>query len=104
MLSGDVDREDSVIEQLILIQKETEEDWNWDELEMRLSDSFVLAHLDIVKVNLSRFTNDTADVREAIIVNADKKWDWGKIEREFDLSFIYNNCLLYTSPSPRDTR
>lgn len=91
VLSGDVDREDSVIEQLILIQKETEEDWNWDELEMRLSDSFVLAHLDIVKVNLSRFTNDTADVREAIIANADKKWDWGKIEREFDLSFIYNN-------------
>ena len=91
VLSGDLDREDSVIEQLILIQKETEEDWNWDELEMRLSDSFVLAHLDIVKVNLSRFTNDTADVRETIISNVDKKWDWSKIEREFDLNFILDN-------------
>ena len=54
VLSGDIDREDSLIEQLILIHKETEEDWNWYELEMRLSDSFVLAHLDIVKVNLAR--------------------------------------------------
>lgn len=97
VLSGDIDREDSVIEQLILIQKETEEDWNWDELEMRLSDSFVLSHLDIVKVDLSRFTNDTADVREAIISNVDKKWDWDKIEREFDLNFIYENIIIIGS-------
>ena len=91
VLSGDHSRKESVIEELILLQKETEEDWNWDELEMRLSESFVLAHLDIVKVNLARYTNDTEDVRKAILSNTDKRWDWEKIEREFDLGFIYEN-------------
>jgi len=91
VLSRDHSREESVIEKLILIQKETEEDWNWDELEMHLSESFVLAHLDIVKVNLARYTNDTADIRKAILSNTDKRWDWEKIEREFDLSFIHDN-------------
>lgn len=90
-LSEDPARKDSVIEQLILIQKETEEDWNWNELEMRLSEAFVLAHLDLVKVNLARYTNDTKDVREAILSNTDKRWDWDKIEKEFDLDFIYDN-------------
>lgn len=91
VLSGDHSREESVIEELILIQKESEEDWNWDELEMRLSETFVLAHLDVVKVNLARYTNDTADVRKAILSNTDKRWDWEKIEREFDLGFICDN-------------
>lgn len=93
ILSNDPNREDSVIERLILIQKESEEDWDWDELEHRLSDSFVLSHLDIVKVNLTRFTNDSEDVRAAILSNIDKRWDWNKIEREFDLNYIYSNIL-----------
>lgn len=91
ILSRDCARKDNVIEQLILIQKETEEDWNWGELEMRLSEAFVLAHLDIVKVNLAHYTNDTEDIREAILSNTDKRWDWDKIEKEFDLDFIYDN-------------
>ena len=91
VISGDQSREESVIEKLILIQKETEEDWNWGELEMRLPDSFVLKHLDVVKVDLARFTKDTEHVREAILSNSDKRWDWNKIEKEFDLNFIYDN-------------
>ena len=27
----------------------------------------------------------------------------GKIDQEYPLFLLYNNCLLYTSPSPRDT-
>ena len=31
------------------------------------------------------------------------KLNIGDIEREYDVNnFLYNNCLLYTSPSPRD--
>ena len=93
VLSVDRAREESVIEQLILIHKETEEDWNWAELETRLSDTFVLAHLDVVRVNLARYTNDTEDVRKAILSDTDKLWDWDKIEREFDLSFIHDNIV-----------
>ncbi len=89
VLSGDINRNISVIEELILIKRETEEDWNWDELENRLSSSFVLANLDVVKVNLSKYTEDTEKVHQAILNNIDKKWDWNKVETEFDLKFVY---------------
>ena len=91
VLSEDVNRKESVIEQLILLQKETEEDWKWEELENRLSQSFVLDHLNIVKVNLASYTNDSEDVRKAILNNSDKRWDWNKIENEFCLDYIYDN-------------
>jgi hypothetical protein len=94
ILSGDYNRNDAVIEQLILLQKETEEDWNWNELENRLSQKFILAHLDIVKVNLASYTNDSEDIRKAILRNTNKRWDWNKIESEFSLDFIYDNISI----------
>ncbi|WP_031536016.1 MULTISPECIES: DarT ssDNA thymidine ADP-ribosyltransferase family protein [unclassified Bacteroides] len=94
VLSEDVNRKESVIEQLILFQKETEEDWNWEELENRLSRNFVLAHLDLVKVNLASYTNDSEEVRKAILRYSDKRWDWNKVENEFCLDFIYENISI----------
>lgn len=94
ILSEDINRRISVIEQLILLQKETEEDWNWEELEMRLSQRFVLAHLDLVKVNLASYTNDTEEVQRAILNYSDKRWDWNKVENEFSLEFIYDNISV----------
>lgn len=91
VLSENEKRKVSVIEQLILLQKETEEDWNWEELEKRLSQNFVLAHLDIVRVNLASYTNDSEDVRKAILSYSDKRWDWNKIENEFCLDYIFDN-------------
>ena len=93
VISEDVNRKESVIEQLILLQKKSEEDWNWDELEKRLSQSFVLDHLDVVKVNLAIYTKDTEEIRKAILDNIDKKWDWNKIENDFDLQFIYEHII-----------
>lgn len=94
ILSEDINRKESVIEQLILLQKETEEDWDWEELEHRLSQSFVLTHLNLVKVNLASYTNDSEDVRKAILSNSDNRWDWNKIENEFSLDFIYDNISI----------
>jgi hypothetical protein len=94
VLSEDVTREDSVIERLILIQKETDEDWNWEELEKRLSQDFVLSHLDIVKVNLASYTTESENVCKAILSNSDKRWDWNKVENEFSLDYIYNNINI----------
>lgn len=91
IISEDYERKVTVIEQLILLQKETEEEWNWEELENRLSEDFVLAHLDVVKVDLSAYTNDTESAHKAILDNIDKRWDWNKIESEFNLQYIYEN-------------
>ena len=91
VISEDFNRKESVIEKLLLLQKETEEDWNWEELGNRLPQNFVLAHLDIVKVNLASYTNDSEEVREAILSNSDKRWDWKKVENDFSLDFIYDN-------------
>lgn len=91
VLSEDVGRKIIVIEQLILQQKETDDEWNWEELGKRLPEQFILSHLDIVKVNLARYTQDTVDVRYSILHNINKRWDWKKIEREFNLEFILEN-------------
>ena len=97
VISEDRTRNDSVIEQLVLLNKETEEEWNWEELETRLSQSFVLSHLDVVKVNLSTYTTDTVPVRQLILCNIDKRWDWEKIETSFDLQYIYDNIAILGS-------
>lgn len=88
VISQDYDRNIEVIEQLITIQKKTEEDWNWEELEKRLFDGFVLSHLNIVNVNLAKFTKDTDEVRTAILSHPEKRWDWHLVETNFDLSFL----------------
>lgn len=93
VISEDPKRDIKVIEQLILLQKDTEEDWNWDSLEQRLSSEFVLSHLDLVNVNLSRYTEDNSDVHNAILNNIEQRWDWEKIETSFDLDFILYNIL-----------
>lgn len=97
ILSGDNSREINTIEQLILKQKETEEDWNWDFLEQRLSSNFVLAHLDVVKVDLSSYTKDTPNVRESIIKNNECRWDWEIVEKIFGLDFILINIAILGS-------
>lgn len=94
IISEDLSRKDSVIEQLILQQKETEEDWNWDELGKRLSSDFVLSHLEVVKIDLASYTKDSESVRKAIIANSDKRWDWDKVERNFNLQFILDNIEI----------
>lgn len=91
ILSEDYNRDVSVIENLILQNKITDDSWNWEELGNRLSSTFVLNHLDVVYVNLSGYTKDSKDVHDAILKNIDKRWDWCKIEKEFDLQFIYDN-------------
>ena len=90
-ISTDYNRDVSVIQKLIVKQKDTSEDWDWSTLELRLSSEFVLSHLDIVRVSLSRFTEDTEASREAIIKHPDCLWDWGKVEEAFSLDYIYNN-------------
>lgn len=93
VISEDSNRDVKIIENLILLKKDTEEDWNWEYLEQRLSSDFVLSHLDLVKVNLSRYTVDNSDVRNAILANIERCWDWEKIENSFELDFILNNIL-----------
>ena len=94
ILSEDENRDIKTIEKLILLQKDTKEDWNWEYLAQRLSKSFVLDHLDIVKVNLSEYTEDNHKVRESILYNSNCRWDWEKVESIFGLDFILNNISV----------
>lgn len=95
-ISQDYDRKETIIEELILIQKETTEDWNWDVLEDRLTENFILKHLDLADVNLAKHTKDTDSVRAAILKNLDKRWDWDVVESTFDLNFILNNITSFS--------
>lgn len=91
ILSEDNNRKEETLEKLILLQKDTEEDWNWEILEQRLASNFVLENLNLVKVNLSVYTEDNANVRNAILNNIECRWDWNKVESTFNLEFIYDN-------------
>jgi len=93
-ISCDKNRDIKTIEYLICLNKDTEEeDWDWQELNDRLSDDFILSHLDIVDVDLSRFTEDTPEIRSAVLKNIDKRWDWNKVEETFSLDFIGDHIL-----------
>ena len=69
VLSSDFSRNIETIEQLILLQKDTQDEWNWEELEKKLPDTFVLSNLSIVQVNLARYTKNTAEVQNAVLSN-----------------------------------
>lgn len=91
VLSSDFSRNIETIEQLILLQKDTQDEWNWEELEKKLPDAFVLSHLSVVQVNLARYTKNTAEVQNAVLSNPDKRWDWNVIETEFPIEYLYEN-------------
>lgn len=93
-ISSDPFRKDSVIENLILQKKKTTDDWDWNVLGNRLSEKFVLDNIDVVGVDLSKFTNDTEGIYQSILQNPEKQWDWIKIEREFSLQFICDNIQV----------
>lgn len=91
VLSEDLTRPENVIENLLIQQKKTNEDWNWEELGNRLSEEFVLSNLDILQVDLTRFTSDSDKGKNTILAHPDKSWDWNKIDESFDLEFILDN-------------
>ena len=91
VLSEDSERSDEIIEKLILIKKDTIDDWNWDALGSRLSKEFIFNHLDVVQVDLSSYTRDSDQIRSLILKYPNKRWDYERIENEFGLDYILNN-------------
>lgn len=94
VLSTDLGRNIEIIEQLLLLQKDTQDDWNWEELEKILPDTFVLSNLNVVQVNLARYTKNTVEVQEAVLSNPDKRWDWIEIETKFPIEYLYENLVV----------
>ncbi len=90
-ISADKDRSIKTIQELILLQKDTEELWLWDELSNRLEEDFVWQHLDLVDVDLRRLTKNTEKCKQAIVQHPDRMWDWTKVETEFSLDFLVSS-------------
>jgi len=88
ILSQDNSKEISFIEQLIVLNGEYTDEWDWKVLGNRLEKSFVLSNLPLVNVDLAKYTEDTPEVRDCILANIDRRWDWNVIESSFDLGFI----------------
>ena len=90
-ISADKDRSIKTIQELILLQKDTEESWLWDELSNRLEEDFVWQHLDLVDVDLRKLTKNTEQCKQAIVQHPDRMWDWTKVETEFSLDFLVSS-------------
>lgn len=91
VISNDDERDIHVIEDLLLTGKESGEDWDWEALEERLPEDFVIGHLDVVDVDLTKYTEDSEAIRSAIVTYSNRRWDWDKIEKTFNLQFILDN-------------
>lgn len=90
-ISNDESREIELVQRLIVAQGAYTDEWDWQALEDRLEKEFVLSHLNLVNVNLSRYTEDTELVHDCIISSPERKWDWKIVETEFSLDFIESN-------------
>lgn len=90
-ISSDKERSIKTIQALILLQKDSGEDWLWDELSNRLEEDFVWQHLDLVDVDLRRLTKNSEKCKRAIIQYPNRMWDWKKIESEFSLDFLVSS-------------
>ena len=97
VISTDISRDISLIEELIVLYGKYSEEWDWVSLGERLEKSFVFANLDLINVDLTSYTEDTSEIRTYILLNPDRKWDWGKIENEFNLDFLLNNISVIQS-------
>jgi hypothetical protein len=90
-ISQDYNRKESVIEELILIQKETTDEWNWDILENSCPRNLFSVTLISLMSIFAAHTKDIEDVHVAMLNNLDKRWDWNAVESSFDLGFILSN-------------
>ena len=89
VISNDLGRKISIIEKLILIHKDANEDWDWSALQERLSEQFVLSNLDLVKIDLQKYTKE--DNKDLILAHPDCRWDWNVVESIFGLDFFLKN-------------
>ena len=65
-ISDDDNRSIEVIQELILLDDTNTDLWLWDKLEKRLEADFIWEHLDVVNVNLKKFTEDTEKCRKIV--------------------------------------
>lgn len=96
-LSNDTSRGISFIQGLILKGGKFNPEWDWKALEERLEKTFVLSNLPLVDIDLSRYTEDSQEVRSRILNNIEKRWNWIKIESDFDLDFLLSNIIAMQS-------
>lgn len=95
VISNDTNRNIEVIETLLLQQKKTDEDWDWEELSERLSKEFIISHLEAVDIDLDEFTVDDEPTEALIVSYPNKRWNWSLIESKFNLSYIIKNITLF---------
>ena len=83
------------IESLLLDKNLMSVLWSWKELMPRLSDDFVIHHIDDIPFDLSLLTaNYPESVKSLLIEYPDKSWNWTYISKEYDLGYILNNIEL----------
>ncbi|MBD5287430.1 MAG: DUF4433 domain-containing protein [Bacteroides sp.] len=76
------------LQTLILQEKETEDEWDWDVLMDILQPAFVKEHIDLIHGNLARYTTNSEEIKSLISQYPDRLWDWSKIVSEFEISFL----------------
>lgn len=94
VISNDTTKDISFIEQLIILKGEYSDEWDWAALGQRLEETFVLSNLSLVNIDLAEYTKDVPKVRECLLHNPEKNWNWEKAERVFELEFLLENILL----------
>ena len=83
------------IEKLLVNPNLTSVQWPWKEIMPRLSNDFVIKHIDNISFDLSILTESDPDLVESLILQyPDKTWDWEHISRTYNLGYILKNINL----------
>lgn len=84
------------LKNLILQEKKSGEDWDWDILSEKLDEDFIKTNLRIVNCDLAKYTIDDTSIRYLIKLYPDKRWDWDYISMSFGEEFIIDSiCEIY---------
>lgn len=87
-----------VIKVLLLIPELKKQEWDWDRIMPLLDFEFVKNNIDTVDFELSELTkSDFDNVKPLLVKYPSKRWDWLFISTDYDLPYILDNILNFSS-------
>lgn len=87
-----------VIKTLLLIPELKNQEWDWNNIMPQLDFEFVKTHIDKVDFELFELTKTNIhEVQPLIKSYPSKRWDWSYISTDYDLSYILDNIIGYST-------
>lgn len=86
---------DCNLEELLLNSHITNINWDWIDIMPKLSNKFIIKHIDDVAFDLFDFTKKEEDeAKKLLLLFPDKLWNWDYVSKNYELDYILENISL----------